>query len=70
MRDTIIRRQRKHEAEQAISDLLERGFIIIKPLAEVTRDGKTFSRDSYGRRIFQGNNFTSCWTAVMRRVAE
>jgi hypothetical protein len=68
MRDTIIRQQRKHEAEQAISDLLERGFIIIKPLQEVTRDGKTFSRDSYGRRIFQQNNFTSCWMAVMRKV--
>ncbi|MDP4087434.1 MAG: hypothetical protein Q8934_22990 [Bacillota bacterium] len=68
MRDTIIRRQRKSEAEMAIADLLERGFIIIKPLQEITRDGKTFSRDSYGRRNFQQNNFTSCWMAVLRKV--
>jgi hypothetical protein len=68
MRDTIIHRQKKKEALQAIDDLLKRGFIIIKDLEEVTRDGKTFSRDSYGRRIFQGNNFTSCWTAVLRKV--
>jgi hypothetical protein len=68
MRDTIIHRRKKKEAEMAIADLLKRGFIIIKDLEEVTRDGKTFSRDSYGRRIFQQNNFTSCWVAVMRKV--
>jgi hypothetical protein len=68
MRDTIIHRQRKHEAEMAINDLLNRGFVIIKDLEEVKRDGKTFSRDSYGRRIFQQNTFTSCWTAVLRKV--
>jgi hypothetical protein len=68
MRDTVIHRQRKHEAIQAIEDLKSRGFIIIKDLEEITRDGKTFSRDSYGRRIFQSNNFTSCWVAVMRKI--
>lgn len=68
MKPTIIHRQTRKEAEQAIKDLLERGFIIIKDLEEVTRDGKTFSRDGYGRRIFQSNHFTSCWTAVLRKV--
>jgi hypothetical protein len=68
MRDTIIHRQRKHEAEIAINDLLNRGFELVYPLTEITRDGKQFSTDSYGRKIFQHNTFTSCWVAKLRRV--
>jgi hypothetical protein len=68
MRDTVIHRQKKKEAEVAINDLLNRGFEIIYPLTEITRDGKQFSTDSYGRKIFQRNMFTSCWVAKLRRV--
>jgi hypothetical protein len=68
MRDTIIHRQKKHEAETAINDLVARGFEVIFPLTEITRDGKQFSSDSYGRKIFQHNTFTSCWVARLRKV--
>jgi hypothetical protein len=67
MRDTIIRRQRKHEAEQAISDLEKRGFRIVFPLTELSHAGKSFTTDSYNRKIFQQNTFSSCWAATMRR---
>ena len=68
LRDIPITRRTEKEALQAIKDLEARGFVVVFPLTEVSRDGKTFSRDSYGRRIFQSNNFTSCWKAVMRKV--
>jgi hypothetical protein len=68
MKDTVIHRQRKHEAETAIKDLLNRGFEIVFPLTEITRDGKQFSTDAYGRKIFQNNTFTSCWVARLRKV--
>lgn len=70
MRDVIIRRQRRHEAEQAVSDLIDRGYVEIFPLTEFSRDGKTFDRDSFNRRIFRENIFTSCWVAKMRKVED
>ena len=70
MRPITIRRQRKHEAEQAIKDLEDRGFEIVFPLTEFARDGKTFDRDSFNRKIFVENTFSSCWIAQMRKVGE
>jgi hypothetical protein len=67
MNDTVIRRQKRHEAEQAIKDLEARGFRIVFPLTEVTRDGKQFQTDYYNRKIFQNNTFSSCWICSMRR---
>ncbi|MEH7392429.1 hypothetical protein [Bacillus sp. JJ1474] len=62
-----IRRQRKYEAEQAIKDLEARGFEVIYPLTELSRDGKLFDRDSFNRKIFVENTHSSCWIAKLRR---
>lgn len=66
---TTIRRQRKQEAEQAIKDLEKRGFIVTFPLTEFSRDGKKFTTDSYNRKIFQENTYSSVWIAKLRREA-
>ncbi|QVY60957.1 hypothetical protein [Cytobacillus gottheilii] len=66
---TKITRRRKHEAEQAIQDLLKRGFEIVTPLKEYGSEGKVFKTDAYNRKIFVQNNHNSCWIAVMRREA-
>jgi hypothetical protein len=63
-----IHRQRKHEAEQAIRDLEARGFEVIYPLTEYSRDGKLFDRDSFNRKIFVENTHSSCWIAQLRKV--
>jgi len=68
MKPVVIRRQRKHEAEQAIKDLEARGYVIEFPLTEFASDGKIFDRDSYNRRIFVENTLRSYWVAKMRRV--
>ncbi|MEH7157515.1 hypothetical protein [Neobacillus drentensis] len=66
----VIRRQRKYEAEQAIKDLEDRGFVLIYPLTEFRSDGKTFTRDSFNRKIFVENTESSCWVAKLRKVEE
>jgi hypothetical protein len=68
MRPIVIRRQRKHEAEQAITDLIKRGFTVVYPLTELKRDGKTFTRDSFNRKIFVENTESSCWIAKLKKV--
>jgi hypothetical protein len=66
----VVRRQRKYEAEQAIKDLEDRGFVLIYPLTELKSDGKTFTRDSFNRKIFVENTESSCWIAKLRKVEE
>lgn len=68
LRPVVIHRRKKHEAEQAIKDLLARGYIIITPLTELTNQGKEFKTDSYNRRIFVCNTTSSCWVAKLRRA--
>lgn len=68
MKPIIICRQRKHEAEQAISDLVARGFEVVFPLTEISRDGKIFDRDSFNRQVFVQNTHSSCWKAKLRKV--
>lgn len=70
MQPVTIHRQHKHEAEQAIQDLEDRGFEVIFPLTEFGSDGKRFRTDSYGRKIFVENTSSSCWIAKLRRVVE
>jgi hypothetical protein len=65
--DVIIHRPHKHEAEMAISDLEKRGYILTYNLTEIKKDGKTFTRDSFNRRIFVENTGSSCWIAKLRR---
>lgn len=68
MKPVVIRRQRKHEAEQAIKDLEARGYEIEFPLTEFSTDGKLFDRDSYNRRIFVENTLSTCWVAKLRKA--
>lgn len=70
MRPVTIRRQRKHEAEMAIADLEKRGFEVVYPLTEFRSDGKTFTRDSYNRKIFVENTEWGYWIAKLRKVDE
>ncbi|PLR93215.1 hypothetical protein [Bacillus sp. T33-2] len=70
MKPVIIHRQHKHEAEQAIKDLEKRGFVVTFPLTEFSRDGKIFDRDSYNRKIFVQNTFSTCWKAKLQRRPE
>lgn len=65
--EVTIHRQRRYEAEQAIADLEKRGFEVIDPLKEIQRDGKRFSVDDYGRKIFINNIFSKCYIARLRR---
>jgi hypothetical protein len=62
-----IRRRRKEEALQAISDLEKRGFQISYPLTEKSFDGKVFTTDSYQRKIFQQNTHSSSWICQMKK---
>lgn len=68
MRPVIITRQREHEAQQAINDLVARGFEIVFPLTEFSSDGKVFDRDPYNRKIFVENTQRTCWKAKLRKV--
>lgn len=68
MNPVIIRRQRKHEAEQAIRDLENKGFEVIYPLTEISSEGKLFDRDQYNRKIFVENTFSSCWIAKLKKI--
>lgn len=68
MKDVIVRRQRKYEAEQAVADLEARGFELVYGIAEIETDGKLFKMDSYGRKIFIENTHSSCYIAKLRMV--
>lgn len=68
MNPVVIRRQHKHEAEKAISDLEKRGFEVVFPLTELKSDGKTFTRDRFNRKIFVENTESSCWIAKLKKV--
>ncbi|MDF2789240.1 MAG: hypothetical protein K0S80_2338 [Neobacillus sp.] len=68
MRPVVIHRQRKHEAEQAITDLEARGFELVYPLTELSNDGKRYKTDSYNRKIFVENTFSTCWIAKMMKT--
>lgn len=69
---TTVTRKHRHEMEQAVSDLLQRGFKVIYGPAE--RKSVTTSRDcySYSRGGYQALNkgTASCWIAKLERVDE
>lgn len=67
MKPIVITRKYKHEAEQAISDLIKRGFYLVSPLRQVTSEKKVFARDKYNHKTFKESRFNSCWRAVLRR---
>jgi hypothetical protein len=68
LRPVTIKRQRKSEAEKAIEDLEKRGYRVVFPLTEFSKEGKIFDRDSYNRRVFQGNITSSIWMAKLQKT--
>jgi hypothetical protein len=64
---TTVTRRYKHEAEMAIDDLEKRGFKVVYPLTELSREGKRFSSDEYNRKVFLENTYSSCWIARLER---
>ncbi|MFJ7756298.1 hypothetical protein ACQKGI_20100 [Peribacillus muralis] len=66
----IIRRQKKHEAEQAIKHLIERGFEIVSPLKQENPRSEILSIYSFEQKRFQEEDFSSPWIAKLRRVAQ
>lgn len=66
----IIRRQRKKEAEQAIKDLLARGFEIVSPLKQENLQSEVLHNLTFEQRRFPVEDFSSPWIAKLRRVVE
>lgn len=68
MQPVIIRRQKKHEAEQAIKDLEARGFEIVSPLKQENPQSEVLSNYSFEQKRFQVEDFSSPWIAKLRRI--
>lgn len=66
----IIRRQRKKEAEQAIKDLLARGFEIVSPLKQENPQSEVLHNHTFEQRRFPVEDFSSPWIAKLKRIVE
>ncbi|MBL3644014.1 hypothetical protein JMN23_16800 [Bacillus sp. RHFB] len=66
----IIRRQRKNEAEQAIKDLLARGFEIVSPLKQEGPLSEVLNNYSFEQKGFQIEDFSPPWIAMLRRIVD
>jgi predicted nucleic acid-binding Zn ribbon protein len=64
--EIIIRRQRETEINQAIEDLVKRGFVL-KAKIQKHHDGKVYKRSYYGRYQYDGNSSHSVWVARLHR---
>lgn len=58
-----IRRQRESEINQAIEDLVKRGFVLKSGPTSIMNDGKVYDRNKYNRRVFRENTSNSMWIA-------
>jgi hypothetical protein len=69
MLETTITRKHKHEAERAIKDLEERGFIITYPLTEKSANMTTRGSYNYRRSRYEsiGASVANAWICKMRR---
>ena len=67
MGEVWIHRKHKHEAEQAIKDLVARGYEVVFPLTEKISGGKVFDRDKDNKAIFSHATFGKYWVAKLRR---
>jgi hypothetical protein len=72
MRDTEIHRKSKKEAEIAINDLLDRGFVISYPLTEIKsnsigRGGYNYHKSKF---VMGSGSVSSCWYARMKKVVQ
>ncbi|MES1038977.1 hypothetical protein [Peribacillus simplex] len=70
MQPVIIRRQKKHEAEQAIKDLLARGFEIVSPLKQEKPQSEILHNLTFEQRRFPVVDFSSPWIAKLRKIVE
>jgi hypothetical protein len=72
MKDIPIHRRTKKEAEQAISDLEARGFIVTFPLTEIKSFSETRGKYDYqrGKYSFNEAGVSTYWAAKLRRVEE
>lgn len=71
MRPVKIRRTGgRAEIDAAIEELEKRGFkLIYGPVAEY-KEGKSFTRDRYNRKIFVENIESDIWVAQMQKVED
>lgn len=58
-----IRRQRESEINQAIDDLVKRGFTLKSGPTPIMNDGKVYDTNKYNRKIFRENTSSSMWVA-------
>lgn len=65
MKPIIIKRYRKYEAEQAVEELIGRGFKVTVPLKKVTSQGKSWDKVSNGKYEFAGDDFNIRWAAQL-----
>jgi hypothetical protein len=67
--DTIIRRSKRKEAEQAVKDLLARGFEIVQDITYVR--GFTYAKGTFDYRKSRNGsssiNDVGCFMAKMRK---
>jgi hypothetical protein len=63
-----IKRHKEKEIYQAIEGLEKRGYELISPPKQISKDGKLFRADERKRMIFNNNTFQSFWIAKMRKA--
>ncbi len=68
MRPVLIHRKNRHEAEQAIKDLEQRGFELVHPLTEQISGTRVFDRDKDDKHVFSHTTHGSHWAAKMQKV--
>lgn len=66
----MVHRKQEHEMTQAIKDLEAKGYRVIHGPIQRNGNGKVFTKDSYGRAIFQQNTINSVWICKLERVVE
>ncbi len=70
MKPVIIRRQWKHEAEEAIKDLEARGFEVVSPLKQEKPQSEILHNLTFEQRRFPVEDYSSPWIAKLRRIVE
>ena len=68
MRPVVVQRFHKHEIDQAISELIDRGFELVCPPVQQTKEGKKYKPAGRGRKAFCENIQETKWMAKLRKV--
>jgi hypothetical protein len=61
-----LHRKTIQEIDQAIDDLLKRGYTLITK-KQLHSEGKCFTKDKYGHFSFKANSDSVCWYAQLER---